>query len=274
MKLSPARMTCLSIVMAVAGLPHTGPCATAVESTIALPQAHAHNDYLHDRPLLDALQYGFCSVEADIFLVQGKLLVAHTRSELTAKNTLEQLYLEPLRVRVKQHDGHVYPNGPSFTLLIDIKSDGETTYRALHQVLQRYGDIFSRTEKGHFHKKAVTAVVSGNRPYHVIAGDSLRYVGIDGRLSDLKSKQPSHLLPLISDNWRNHFEWRGEGKLPAADQMKLQRIIQQAHSRNRRVRFWATPDQPSVWEALDRAGVDLINTDNLPGLSGFLGKDL
>src|SRR5688500_5242918 len=39
-----------------------------------LPHAHAHNDYLHDRPLLDALDHGFNSVEADIFLVDGQLL--------------------------------------------------------------------------------------------------------------------------------------------------------------------------------------------------------
>ena len=36
-----------------------------------LGQAHAHNDYYHKRPLLDALSHGFCSVEADVFLKNG-----------------------------------------------------------------------------------------------------------------------------------------------------------------------------------------------------------
>src|SRR5436190_1820266 len=45
--------------------------ATAAEVR-CLPNAHAHNDYLHTRPLLDALDQGFCSVEADIHLVNGK----------------------------------------------------------------------------------------------------------------------------------------------------------------------------------------------------------
>ena len=40
-----------------------------------LGQAHAHNDYYHKRPLLDALSHGFCSVEADVFLKNGRLLV-------------------------------------------------------------------------------------------------------------------------------------------------------------------------------------------------------
>jgi hypothetical protein len=34
----------------------------------------------HTRPLLDALDQGFCSVEADIWLSKEGLLVAHTPS--------------------------------------------------------------------------------------------------------------------------------------------------------------------------------------------------
>ena len=33
-----------------------------------LPRAHAHNDYMHERPLYDALSHGFGSIEADVFL--------------------------------------------------------------------------------------------------------------------------------------------------------------------------------------------------------------
>ena len=40
------------------------------------PRAHSHNDYWRKRPLLDALECGFCSVEADIFQVGDQLLVA------------------------------------------------------------------------------------------------------------------------------------------------------------------------------------------------------
>ncbi|MEO2030295.1 MAG: phosphatidylinositol-specific phospholipase C/glycerophosphodiester phosphodiesterase family protein [Fuerstiella sp.] len=267
MKTNLTHCLCCMTVTATLFASHS---SAADKQPTALLRAHAHNDYLHDRPLLDALDNGFCSVEADIFLVKDKLLVAHTRSELSEENSLEQLYLEPLRKRIKQNGGRVYPDGPAFTLLIDIKSDGEATYRALHHVLLQYHDIFSRVENGHVHQKAVTAIVSGNRPHAAIAGDSPRYVGIDGRLSDLDSDQPAPLMPLISDNWRNHFKWRGDGDLPEAERMKLLHIVQQAHTKNRRVRFWATPDNPAVWKTLDDAAVDLINTDNLPGLSEFL----
>ncbi|NVJ48512.1 MAG: hypothetical protein HWE07_15355, partial [Cytophagia bacterium] len=42
-----------------------------------LPRAHAHNDYEHERPLFDALENGFTSVEADVYLIDGELYVYH-----------------------------------------------------------------------------------------------------------------------------------------------------------------------------------------------------
>ncbi|MDT8302829.1 MAG: hypothetical protein RQ760_15205, partial [Sedimentisphaerales bacterium] len=52
-------------------------------------------------------------------------------------------------------------------------------------------------------------------------------------------------------------------------------IIQTAHKKGRIVRFWATPDNPSperqnLWCILLENGVDLLNTDDLPGLQKFL----
>jgi hypothetical protein len=74
----------------------------AAEEVISLPGAHAHNDYKHARPLLDALAHGFASVEADVFLVDGELLVGHDPSELRSGRTLTSLYLEPLRNRIRK----------------------------------------------------------------------------------------------------------------------------------------------------------------------------
>jgi hypothetical protein len=44
--------------------------ALAADEKAAAPlrHAHAHNDYQHKRPLLDALDQGFGSVESDVFL--------------------------------------------------------------------------------------------------------------------------------------------------------------------------------------------------------------
>src|SRR6185295_6149561 len=96
-----------------------------------LPQVHAHNDYEHARPLADALDHGFFGVEADIWLVNDQLLVAHNLQDAKPERTLQTLYLDPLRARVEQNGGKVFRGGPSILLLIDVKSDATNTYIAL-----------------------------------------------------------------------------------------------------------------------------------------------
>jgi hypothetical protein len=196
-------------------------CALAVSAEPAavkpLVQAHAHNDYEHGRPLLDALDHGFCSVEADIWLTPEGLLVGHDRKDLRSGRTLEALYLEPLRERVRAHGGRVYRGGPIFYLLIDVKTEAEATYAALDKVLAGYADLLTVTREGKSEPKAVTAILSGNRASETIARQAVRYVGIDGRPENLDGKDSAELYPWISANWTLLFQWKGEGPMPAED---------------------------------------------------------
>jgi len=220
--------------------------------------------------LLDALEHGFCSVEADIFLVDGQLLVGHARRELSPEKTLEKLYLAPLAKRVAQNGGGVYAAGIPFTLLIDIKTAAEPTYQALEIRLQRYSSMLTRFTSTGIQQGAVTVIVSGNRPTATMASQARRWAAVDGRLSDLGGSTPVSLMPLISDRWSSYFQWDGHGKFPPGEKKQLQVYVQQAHAAGRRIRFWATPDNRAMWQALAEAKVDLINTDDLQGLQNFL----
>ncbi len=235
-----------------------------------LVQAHAHNDYAHTRPLLDALDHGFCSIEADIFLVDGQLLVAHTRSGVKPERTLQALYLDPLRERVRTNGGRVFPNGPEQTLLIDLKTDWKTLYPALRAVLTNYADILTTFRDGQKQTNAVLVIISGDRSREMFAGETVRYAALDGGLADLDSDAPTALIPWISNSWRPSFKWNGEGTMPEDERSRLREIVAKAHQQGRRVRFWGAPDKPAFWSVLREAGVDLINTDNLPGLASFL----
>jgi len=247
----------------------------AADAGFGLERAHAHNDYEHDRPLHDALDNGFKSVEADVWLVDGELLVAHDRELVQPGRTLESLYLAPLRQRIKDNGGSVYPGDPDrFTLLIDIKSEGVATYQALHRELRRYQQILTKFNPGGDAAGAVTAIVSGNRPRDLMAQQRVRYAAYDGRLSDLGTATDPGFVPLISDRWTRHFTWQGIGPMPEAERTKLATIVQTAHAHGQRVRFWATPDlapvREAVWQELLAARVDHINTDHLGALRDFL----
>src|SRR5436309_3886532 len=146
------------------------PCQADEPATVKpLTQAHAHNDYEHARPLLDALDHGFCSVEADVWLAPEGLLIAHDRKDLKPGRTLEALYLDPLRERIKANGGRVYRGGPAFYLLIDVKTEAEATYAALDKVLARYADVLTVSRDGKVEPKAVTVILSGNRASDTIA---------------------------------------------------------------------------------------------------------
>ncbi|PKW06279.1 Glycerophosphoryl diester phosphodiesterase family protein [Streptomyces sp. 1222.5] len=239
--------------------------------------AHAHNDYEHPHPLFDALDHRFGSVEADILLVGDQLLIGHDASDLDPSRTLASLYLDPLAARMRANHGSVYRGGRRpLQLLIDIKTEGASTYRELDRHLRRYPHLFTRYAHGRVHPGPVTAVVSGDRAARApMEAQSERRAFYDGRLADLGGAAPASFVPLISDNWTLNFTWQGEGPFPDAERRKLRGITAAAHARGQRIRFWATPDAPgpardALWSELLAGGVDHLNTDDLAGLEAFL----
>jgi hypothetical protein len=237
-----------------------------------LTNAHAHNDYEHQRPLLDALDQGFCSVEADIFLVGGKLLVAHTRDQVSPGRTLQKLYLDPLRERVRQNGGRVYRDGPPVWLLIDLKTDPGPAYAALREVLESYADILTSFGGSAMHTNAINIVITGHRlpSAATFQAETVRYAGLDGQLRDLDADLQPSLMPWISEDWRKHFKWRGTGPLPDEERKKLKQLVERIHRSGRLARFWSAPDTEDAWREFRNAGVDLLNTDDLAGMNKFL----
>ncbi|MEU0354538.1 phosphatidylinositol-specific phospholipase C/glycerophosphodiester phosphodiesterase family protein [Streptomyces cyaneofuscatus] len=283
----PTRRRALTVTLATAAAVIAAPAAVAAASPAAattrpprprpLRHAHAHNDYLHPRPLHDALAHGFTSVEADIFLVDGELLVAHDPAGLDPGRTLAGLYLERLRALARAGHGSVHPHHRlPLQLLIDIKADGVAAYRELDRQLTRYGSLFTRYHQGRIRPGAVTAVISGDRAARVpMEAQRTRLAFYDGRLDDLGTASPASFTPLISANWTQTFGWLGAGPFPGAERDRLRTLVRAAHREGRRIRFWATPDLPgpereAVWSELLAAGVDHLNTDDLAGLERFL----
>lgn len=237
---------------------------------VPLIHAHAHNDYEHRRPLQDALSHGFCSVEADIFLVNGQLLVAHKLDDVKPERTLQALYLDPLRKLAKEHHGKIYGNEPRFFLLVDIKSDFATLYPELRKVLEEYSDILTQFKNGKTQTNAVTVVLTGGYSMAMLAADTNRLAGVDGKLKDLATTKRGDQVLWISESWKPTFSWKGQGKMPAQESETLRHIVEDAHTKGKLVRFWAAPQTKEAWTEFAADGVDLLNADDLAGLEKFL----
>lgn len=239
-----------------------------------LPNAHAHNDYRHERPLLDALKHGFTSVEADVLLIDGELYVGHDMPQGEHQlPTLQDTYLKPLQQQVSQYNGQIYLgyDGP-FYLMIDIKTEAEPTYAQLEKVLTLYQSMLSKTEAGTYEPGAVTVFLSGNRPVKQVLQASSRLVSIDGRPDDLGQGYSAEFMPVISQHYRAIIDWDGQEPLSGKQRRALEKLTKKAHQEGKKVRLWATPENQLVWRTLLDAGVDLINTDQLAELQRFLNQ--
>jgi hypothetical protein len=215
-------------------------------ATVVVP-GHSHNDYERSRPLLDALAAHMESIEADVFLVDGNLLVGHEREELVPGRTLESLYLKPLKDRLRELSA-IYRTTP-LILLIDVKTDAKSTFAAIHQ---RLADFKLPSW--------IKPIISGNRDRSAILGDRKPLAQYDGRLTDIQFAGQG--IPLISDDWSATFSWDGKGLMPADQLERLRSLVKQVHERRRKLRFWAAPDTEESWKTQLEAGVDLINTDH------------
>ena len=144
------------------------------------------------------------------------------------------------------------------------------TYTALHRVLRQYADILTIFSGETMDEGPVTAIISGNRPRATMAAQPIRYAAYDGRLEDLDLYSPTTFIPLISDNWFTFARWLGQGDPPEKVLKRLEETVAKAHAQGRKIRFWATSDNPAVWRVLYDAGVDYLNADDLNGLRDFL----
>jgi hypothetical protein len=245
--------------------------AVASASAGQLIHAHAHNDYEHDRPLLDALDQRFYSVEADVYFDGGKFKVAHSPWDWS-KGTLKNLYLDPLQARVDA-TGSVHGDGERFTLWIDLKDSDPGLPDALRALLDRYSMLSRFSFQGEV-EGPVTVVLTGNSAMKRAVVDVPELAAA----RDSNGYSPDDLSPdgrwkYYALSWGDFLDWNGQGAIPEVDQQRLACILENAHAQGRKVRFWATPDRREAWLAQLNTGVDFINTDRLAELSATLAGE-
>lgn len=259
--------TAIAVVCVVKSL-----CASA--QSVPLPNAFAHNDYSHKRPLYDALANGYTNIEADVFLMGKNLVVAHINPFFKSHHNLEKLYLQPLLEQIIVNDGQVYKNyDQPIILLIDIKTEANSTYAQLKSLLEKYRPILTSYDNGQINLGAVTIVLSGHKPSTILASETNRLAFIDTDLRKMhrsKDTISNNVYTMASCKYSKLVKWSGFGSFPQKEKERLQSYVNMAHTRGEKVRLWASPENQTVWNELLNCGVDLINTNKLVALKQFL----
>lgn len=229
-----------------------------------IPLGHSHNDYTRARPLWEALENGFTSLEIDVYTAgDGTLRVSHLPLALAGKPTLETLYLKPLREWIDKNGGHVYPDTDVvLTLMIDLKGNGNVTYPILKKTLLPYRPYITIYNGRSVQKGPLRLMLSGNRPVDSLAAEKEQWFSLDGALgTDYDGKNVR--VDRESAPFAAHFKKTKDGSFSAEERDRLLKFVEQTGNKNRELRFWAAGNNPKRWQALAQAGVTVINADKL-----------
>ncbi len=237
------------------------PLCCLISTGVKAQQVFAHNDYEKAQPLTQALAARADFIEADLYLRNGQLVVAHTPQQAdTTSRTLESLYIKPIVALFSKHQGRISTDRRYvISLALDFKDKPEEIFPVLLPLLESNLVAFNRS----LSPMAVRVVISGNRPRPEHYLDQPAYLYFDGRPSELYDEETAKRVALISDNFRSYARWDGTGDVPDDDKAKLKRIIKRAHDTGCPIRFWNAPDTPEAWKKLHKLGIDIINTDKV-----------
>jgi alkaline phosphatase len=229
--------------------------------------AHSHNDYSQDTPFFLAYNAHFGSIEADIWAVDGELLVAHSKAEITAARSLDALYLLPIVKLFRENGQKAWSYHPStFQLMIDLKTSVEPTLSLLVEKLKKYPDVFDPE----VNKNAIRIVITGNRPAPADFKNYPLLISFDGNIKLKYDAQQLRRIALYSENLKDFTLWDGKSAIPEKEETRLAQIIDSVHGLNKGIRFWNAPDDTNAWETLMNLKVDYINTDHIQALSVYL----
>lgn len=221
---------------------------------------HAHNDYAHARPFFDAWAHGFGSIEADIFPVNGELLVGHSAADLKPARTLSALYLAPLAKILGEN------STAKVRLLIDIKTDYKTALPLLVKKLGALRKYCARPGR----PNRLTILISGNRPPPRAYPDYPDYIFFDDDKKVAHTRAEWQRVGMVSLQFSRFSTWDGTSPLPDRDRQKLRSVIDAVHASGKPIRFWAAPDTPQSWELQKVLKADYIGADDLDGLKKVL----
>lgn len=238
------------------------PISLAAQQPVIL---HSHNDYDRTVPFWEAYSQHCRSIEADVFLQDGEILVAHNRKDLSTDRSLRAMYVEPIVRTFRENDGRMWKNSPErLILMIDLKA--ADAMPGVVSLLDQYPDVFASPE-------GVQVVISGDEIAPEEFAGYPSYIFFDGRLTNSYTPEQLSRVGMISADFRDYArKWNGKGRMIDAELEPVKAAIAKAHEMGKRFRFWGTPEGTTAYFTFWKLGVDVINTDK-PAVASLFFSD-
>jgi glycerophosphoryl diester phosphodiesterase len=222
---------------------------------------HSHNDYSRPHAFYHAYSEGAGAIEADVFLRDGRLVVAHDSTTLKRAQTLKSMYIDPLPDALRQNP-HI------LSLLIDIKGPYKP---ALAQLLKEVKPLIQFTGADST-RKILSIVITGNKPPPSEYAQYPDYIWFDDNLQSPHTPEQWNRVAQVSLNFQLYSKWRGDGLMPEQEEQLLKGVINAVHASGKKIRFWNAPDNAAGWKKLIDLGADILNTDNIEQLAAYLSN--
>lgn len=227
---------------------------------------HSHNDYTRRAPFWQAYAQQVYSIEADLFLRDGQLLVGHDLEDLDPKMTFEALYVEPLVALYDRNGGRAWRGSDEeLQLMIELKSATRPTLDAVVALLGRWPEVFDTRVNPH----AVRIAITGNVPAPADFGRWPEYILFDGAWDADYTPDQLARIALVSTNFRNYSSWNGKGSIIPSELVRVREVIDRAHAMGKPVRFWNAPEGTTVYYTFYDLGIDYLNTDRPETAAAF-----
>jgi len=221
---------------------------------------HSHNDYAQPQPFYNAFNAGAGAIEADVYLRNGILMVAHNPSDIKPELTLKAMYIDPLQKELGKRTGPL-------NLLIDLKERYTTL---LPQLIRELEPLLPFIKKGH--NRPLFIIITGNRPPPAEYNNYPAYILFDDDLQLPHNPDQWKRVAQVSLNFENYSKWKGEGVLPIQDERLLKAVINAVHVAGKKIRFWGAPDNAAAWQKLMALNADILCTDKVTELTDFINK--
>ena len=203
---------------------------------------------------------GFDSIEADLYLKDGELYVAHDWKNIRPERTLTKLYIEPLLVCIKKNGSFPYPNKKSLHLLLDLKQNGKAILEVLFLQLKPYRKAL----------RHVQITISGDMPTPSEFQNYHQMFSFDGRKNLIYDRKAYKRVALVSASFLDFGKyWAGQEPLSNEIFQKINTFVEETHAKGKKVRIWGTPNTTPCFETLRKLKVDVIGTDDLALLAKF-----
>lgn len=227
---------------------------------------HSQNDYNQSAPFYKAWSQKANSLDVNVFLHKGKLIVGNDCSKLDENETFEQFYLIPIQQMFKINNGRLWKDSEnSMQIFVKFQSDPEASICVLDSLINIYRNCFD----SRINKFAAEIVITGNKPDKESFCNINDIFSFDGDIDILYDNNQLERIALFSDDFKKYSYWNGKGSLISADLEKINSTILKAHKSGKPIRFWNAPEGITAYYTFYNLGVDYFSTEHIEDCVSF-----